>query len=98
MKPVFLLTDLFLFALVFAGLFYVRYVLRAPQLRANWRLALQRPAAAVSAVILGFFLVLALADSLHYRRAGPPGGKTGARGWSVETRPALHLVLRPLAA
>ena len=48
MKPVFLLTDLFLFALVVAGIFYVRFALASPQLRANWRLALQRPAAAVS--------------------------------------------------
>ena len=97
MKPVLLLTDLFLFALVIAGAFYVRYVLRAPQLRANWRLALQRPAAGVSAVLLGFFLVVALADSLHYRRAGPPDPKTGVRVWAVETRSALDLVLGPIA-
>ena len=84
MKPVFLLTDLFLFALVITGVFYVRYVLRAPQLRANWRLALQRPAAGVSVVILGFFIAIALADSLHYRRG-------------VEARSVLDLVLAPIA-
>src|SRR5436190_3332173 len=98
MKPVFLLTDWFLFALIVAGAFYVRYVLRAPQLRANWRLALQRPAAAVSAVILGFFLLCALADSLHYRRAGPPDPQTGARVWAVETRSALDFMLGPIAS
>ncbi|HTN27437.1 MAG TPA: ABC transporter permease [Burkholderiales bacterium] len=84
MKPVFLLTDLFLFALVIAGAFYVRYVLRAPQLRANWRLALQRPAAGVSVVMLGFFVAIAFADSLHYRRG-------------VEARSVLDLVLAPIA-
>ena len=84
MKPVFLLTDLFLFALVIAGIFYVRFVLRAPQLRANWRLALQRPAAGVSVVILGFFVAIAFADSLHYRRG-------------VEARSVLDLVLTPIA-
>ena len=98
MKPVFLLTDLFLFGLVIAGAFYVRYVLRAPQLRANWRLALQRPTAGVSSVILGFFLAIAIADSLHYRVAGPPDPKTGARAWSVETRSALDVVLAPIVA
>jgi len=97
-KPVFLLTDFFLFAIVIAAAFYVRYVLRSPQLRANWRLALQRPAAGVSAVMLGFFLAIALADSLHYRSAGPPDPKTGARAWSVETRSALDVVLAPLVA
>jgi peptide/nickel transport system permease protein len=84
MKPVFLLTDLFLFGLVVAAILYVRYVLRAVQLRANWRLALQRPAAGVSVVILGFFVAIAFADSLHYRRG-------------VEARSVLDLVLAPLA-
>ena len=72
MNPVLLLTDLFVFALLAGAVLYLRHVRRSPQLRANWRLALQRPAAAVSAVILGLFLLVALADSLHYRRAGPP--------------------------
>jgi len=94
MKPVFLLTDLFLFALLVAGIFYVRFVLGSPQLRANWRLALQRPAAAVSAVILGFFVLIALADSIHYRSAA--AGPGGARVWSVETRSLLDGMLAPL--
>lgn len=96
MKPVFLLTDVFLFALVIAGIFYVRFALRSPQLRANWRLALQRPAAAVSAVILGFFVLIALADSVHYRASAT--SPTGARVWSGETRSLLDGVLAPLAA
>ena len=87
MKPVFLLTDLFLFGLIVAGAFYIRFAMRSPQLRANWRLALQRPAAAVSAVFLGFFLLIALADSMHYRPAG-----------AAETRSALDAVLAPIAA
>jgi len=86
MKPVFLLTDLFLLALVIAGAVYVRHALGSPQLRANWRLALQRPAAGVSAVILGFFLAIAIADSLHYRAAN-----------AVETRSVLDLALAPIA-
>ena len=86
MKPIFLLTDLFLFALVIAGAVYVRHALGSPQLRANWRLALQRPAAGVSAVILGFFLIIAIADSLHY-----PAAK------GVETRSVLDLALAPIA-
>ena len=96
MKPLFLLTDLFLFALVIAGIFYVRFVLRSPQLRANWRLALQRPAAAVSAVILGSFVLIALADSIHYRSS--VAGPGGARVWSGETRSLLDEVLAPIAA
>ena len=97
MKPVLLLTDLFVFALLAAGVLYIRHVRRTPQLLANWRLALQRPAGGVSAVILGLFLLVALTDSLHYRRAGPSDPSTGTRTWSVETRSALDLVLAPIA-
>ncbi len=98
MMPVLLLTDLFVFTLLAAGILYVRHVRRSPQLLANWRLALQRPAAAVSAVILGLFLLVALTDSLHYRRAGPPDPSNGARTWSVEARSAFDAVLEPIAA
>jgi len=97
-KPVLLLTDLFLFALFAAGLVYLRHVSRTPQLLANWRLALQRPAAGVAAVILGFFLLVALADSLHFRRSGPPHPASGAPTWSVETRSVLDAVLEPVAS
>ncbi|MBI2752784.1 MAG: ABC transporter permease [Betaproteobacteria bacterium] len=98
MKPVLLLTDLFVFALFAAGILYIRHVRRTPQLLANWRLAVQRPAAGASAVMLGLFLLLALADSLHFRQAGPMDPSTGARTWSVETRSALDIVLAPIAA
>ena len=97
MKPVLLLTDLFVFALLAAGVLYIRHVRRTPQLLANWRLALQRPAGGVSAVILGLFLLVALTDSLHYRRAGPSDPSTGTRTWSVETRSGLDIVLAPIA-
>lgn len=98
MKPVLLLTDLFVFTLLAAGVLYVRHVRRSPQLLANWRLALQRPAAGVSTVTLGLFLLIGLTDSLHYRQAGPTDPSTGERTWSVETRSALDLVLAPIAA
>jgi len=97
MKPVFLLTDIFLFGLLIAAALYIRHAVRSPQLRANWRLALQRPAAGVSAVILGLFLVITVADSVHFRFSGPPNPKTGARVWSVETHSLLDLALAPLA-
>jgi peptide/nickel transport system permease protein len=98
MMPVLLLTDLFVFGLLAAGMLYVRHVRRSPQLLANWRLALQRPAAAVATVILGLFVLVALADSLHYRRAGPPDPASGARTWSVDTRSAFDTLLVPIAA
>ena len=95
MKPVVLLTDGFVFALLVAGLAYVLHARRQPQLAANWRLTLQRPAAAVSALILGAFLVVAVADSLHWR-AALPATAPGQQAWSPETTSALDAVLGPL--
>lgn len=96
MKPVILLTDVFLWAVVLAGAGYVWYVRRDPQLLANWRLALRRPTAAVSAVLLGAFLLVALLDSVHYRPLLPPDG-AGNRAWSNETRSLLDALLLPVA-
>ncbi|HPU51756.1 MAG TPA: ABC transporter permease [Burkholderiaceae bacterium] len=96
MKPVVLLTDGFVFALLVAGLAYVLHVRGRPQLAANWRLTLRRPAAAVSALILAAFLAVAVADSLHWRVA-LPAASAGQPAWSPETRSALDAVLGPLA-
>lgn len=69
--PVFLITDLFVFALLLAGLAYGWSVSRDEHLRAQWRLILRRPVAMVSAMVLGLFLLMALLDSVHYRPALP---------------------------
>lgn len=96
MKPVVLLTDGFVFALLIAVAAYVLYVRRRPQLGDNWRLALQRPAAAVSALILGLFLLIAVADSVHWR-AALPATSAGQSAWSPETTSALDALLAPVA-
>ncbi|MEY3886360.1 MAG: Glutathione transport system permease protein GsiD, partial [Pseudomonadota bacterium] len=62
MQPVFLLTDLFVYAILLFVLWYMWRVRADRNLRANWRLAMHRPVAMVSSMVLGFFLLIALAD------------------------------------
>ena len=69
--PVFLITDLFVYALVLAGLVYGWRASHDEHLRAQWRLILRRPVAMVSAMVLGLFLLVALLDCVHYRPALP---------------------------
>ncbi len=78
MQPVFLLTDLFVYGILLFVLWYIWHVRSDRNLRANWRLAMQRPVAMVSSMVLGFFLVVALTDSIHFREALPaaPGQAT----------------------
>jgi len=70
MTPVALATDALLWLLVAAVLVYALYCRRRPHLAAPWKRVFQSKAALVSAVVLGCYLVVGLADSLHYRAAG----------------------------
>lgn len=74
--PVFLLTDGVMVFLILALLFTLRTVRRDPARRVRWGRVFARPSAAAAAVLLGFFLVIASLDSLHYRPRlsdGPDG-------------------------
>ncbi len=93
--PVVLITDVFLWAMVAAVLFYGWRVRRDPQLRSTWALVFRRPVAAVSAVVLGFFVLVALLDSVHYRPALPAA--TGqSQAWAAEPVSVLDQLLKPL--
>ena len=96
MQPVFLLTDLFVYAILLFVLWYMWQVRSDRNLRANWRLAMKRPVAMVSSMVLGFFLLVALTDSIHYRQALPsaPGQATQ---YSSEANSVLDQILEPLA-
>ena len=96
MQPVFLLTDIFVFAILMFVLWYIWHVRSDRNLRANWRLAMKRPVAMVSSMVLGFFLVVALADSIHFREALPSESGQPVQ-YSSEATSVLDKVLEPLA-
>ena len=96
MQPVFLLTDIFVYAILVFVLWYIWHVRSDRNLRANWRLAMKRPVAMVSSMVLGFFLLVAFTDSIHYRKVLPsePGQ---AIQYSSEANSVLDEILQPLA-
>jgi peptide/nickel transport system permease protein len=97
MQPVFLLTDLFVYAILLFGIWYVWHVRSDRNLRANWRLAMCRPVTMVSSMVLGFFLLVALADSIHFREALPTAaGQT--KQFSSEANSVLDTLLKPISA
>ena len=71
MQMTYILTDLFVYTIFIAIGVYVWRVMRNPQQRANWSLVFRRPVAAVSGLIILFFLCIAALDSIHYRQALP---------------------------
>ena len=95
MQPVFLITDIFVFAILLFVLWYIWQVRSDRHLRANWRLAMHRPVAMVCSMILGFFLLVALADSIHFREALPSStGQTVQ--YASEANSVLDKVLKPI--
>jgi len=97
MQPVFLLTDLFVYAILLFGIWYVWHVRSDRNLRANWRLAMCRPVTMVSSMVLGFFLLVALADSIHFREALPTAAGQ-AKQFSSEANSVLDTLLKPISA
>ncbi len=74
-KFVFIWTDLAVWLFVAAALAYVWRVRGNPNLRATWRHVARDAPAMCSAVVLAAFIVVALADSIHYRpRLAPAPG------------------------
>jgi peptide/nickel transport system permease protein len=96
MQPVFLITDIFVYAILLFVLWYIWHVRSDRNLTANWRLAMKRPVAMVSSMVLGFFLLVAFTDSIHYRKVLPsaPGQ---AIQYSSEANSVLDEILQPLA-
>jgi peptide/nickel transport system permease protein len=97
-QPVVLWSDILLWGLFVLCLVGAGIARRDPLLRAAWRRVGQRATGAGSAVILAFFVVIGLADSLHYRPQLPdsqPGGEIKV-AYSVEVFSLLDAVLSPL--
>ncbi len=66
-QPVFLWTDVLIWLLVAVCLAFTLHVLRTPSLRMAWRKVLERPMGMASLAVLSAFVVIGLADSMHYR-------------------------------
>jgi peptide/nickel transport system permease protein len=89
-KPLLLWTDGLIWLLVAATAAYGWYCSRQEHLAAQWARVFRNPAAVASAVVLGLYLLIALADSLHYRPA--LDRKEGqAVAYSVEVRSVLDI-------
>lgn len=84
-KFVFLWTDVVLWLLVPGLVAYVVYVRRTEALARKWRAVLNNKTAVTAAAVLSVFFVIALTDSVHYRRALPAAGETSVAAWDTKT-------------
>lgn len=91
-----LYTDVLLWLLVAVVAFYAWYCRRRPHLAAPWKRVFQSKAAVVAAVVVAAYVLIGLADSLHYRPRLPAAGAGGAAAYSVEVLSVLDLSLSHL--
>ena len=91
-QPVILWTDALTGLLVLACIGFSWHIARTPMLRVSWHKVLARPMGMTSAVVLAAFMLVGLADSLHYRER-LENGQLG-----VEVKSMLDRALAPLTA
>ena len=65
-KPVFLLTDILIFALLFCIIVFFAYAMRKPHLRQPWRQVVRSKAGVISMTVLLVYISIAVLDSLHF--------------------------------
>ncbi len=88
-------TDALVWLLVATAAGYALYCRRRPHLALPWLRVFQSPAAMASAVVLGAYLAVGLADSLHFRPALPQKAG-GATAYSSEVLSLLDWSLSQL--
>ena len=97
-KFVFLYTDAVLWLLVVLLALYARHAVRTPEAAAKWARVWKNKTAVASAAVLSVFLLTALVDSVHFRRALPPDAVTQTTAWDTQTVSLMDvLVLENIA-
>lgn len=96
-KFIVLWTDMFVFALVLALLVYVVYAARSVALRSAWRSVGRSAPAMSAAVLLIFFGLVGVLDSVHYRPVMPPAEHTPADA-PAQYSPVMRSALDDLLA
>lgn len=90
--PVVLLTDALLFVLLAGAALYAALALRTPHLRQAWRAVARRPGGASAALVLLFFVGVAVLDSLHFH----PRLEAGGEVYSNEILSVFDVLAGPL--
>ena len=94
---VFLWTDVFLYAMLLVVLLYARHARKVHALRTAWSSVARTPSAMCAAVVLVFFAVVGLLDSVHYRPLLPAAEGAASRVYSPVSRSVLDDVLSALS-
>ena len=91
-QPVILSTDALIVLLIAVLCGFVLYARQHAHLRAPWQQVARRPMAMAAACVLVVYVVIGLADSLHYRAK-----LADSEGYSAKITSVLDALLKPLS-
>lgn len=75
-EAVYLTTDILIYFLVFIFILFIAYIRQQPHLSEPWRQVFKNKIAMGSSVVLVFFIIVGLLDSIHFRHSVESGNKT----------------------
>ncbi len=81
---VLLKTDFLFYVLILAAVSYIVYARRHEHLLAPWREVAKKPLGMAAAVILGFYVLVAVLDSVHFYPALDESGSGGGTRYATE--------------
>lgn len=92
-KPVFLITDLLIFALVFVIIAFFMYAMRKPHLRAPWRQVVRSKAGVISMMVLLLYISIAILDSMHFHPKIENSSADGEEQYSGEIQSVFDQIV-----
>jgi peptide/nickel transport system permease protein len=95
-QPVILWTDALVFALIVAVGGLIAYLRKREHLRQPWQRVGRSPSGMVGAVLLGFFVIVGVLDSIHFRVRLDPAEARAKVAYAVEITSVLDRLLLPL--
>ena len=96
-KPVLLWTDMLIFLLLAMALLFAAYTSQHEHLRAPWVQVRRSRLGMVSVVILSVYIIIGLADTLHFHPAAESGAGEEQR-YAGEVVSVLDILLRPISS
>ncbi len=87
-KPVFLITDILIFGLVFVIVAFFVYAMRKPHLRKPWGQVVRSKAGVISMMVLLVYISIAILDSMHFH----PKIKNSSNEGEVQHSGEIHSV------
>lgn len=92
-KPVLLWTDCFVLIVIFS-VFWLLYAIKTNKIIANWQNLYKTPGRVLALIILAWFALIAIVDSMHYRVA-LPNAVDDTIDYAAEVDSALDYWLKP---